>query len=244
MKLREWFLKTEPSFDIGIFITLVISIIGFWHKGKKDKEESKKQKERYEKESEERFKAIEKQISMQKEVEKEMIVRKELLSIYRLIEEKIIDCEEYIRDTIWDFERIYLLNYNEDFICCELFPKAREYNNKCIELERLISQYIYYDEFEQEICKKYLENNGNRIKTNYNLDKLLNDLYMKGEYGWHGDCAKYIKMAYYRTLKSKVVFDELKIYNTNCLSKKNESEMEYLKKEIIERLNNYGIKEP
>lgn len=220
------------SFDWGGFLGSIVGIFGAygiakWQFEKQTEEDiklSKLKDEKNKKESEE---------------QKEMIVRKELLNIYRLIEEKTIDCEECIKDTIWDFERIYSLNYNEDFICYELFPKAREYNKKCIELEKAISKYIYFDEFEQEICKKYLENDGNRIKINYNLDKLLNYLYMKGEDGWHGNCAKYIKMAYDLTLKNKVVFNELKIYNTNCLSKKNELEMEYLKKEIIERLNNY-----
>lgn len=150
--MREWFLKTEPSFDIGIFITLVISIIGFWHKGKKDKEESKKQKERYEKESEERFKSIEKQISMQKEVEKEILVRnknienaRSLINIIRIYLDEFNDdyyyknIEEIEFDlTIYDFtnliEKLYKLK---------------------IELENLFNSYILYSDFEKSLFEKY-----------------------------------------------------------------------------------------
>ena len=131
MKLLEWFLKTEPSFDIGIFITLIASIIGFCIKDKKDKEESKKQKERYEEESEERFKAIEKQIILQKEVEKEIFVRKYNIDILDEIEKE--------RSL---FAEIFS-NASSSGLSSDSFG---ELINKVNIMEKLITNIIFYNE--------------------------------------------------------------------------------------------------
>lgn len=165
--MLEWFLKTEPSFDIGIFITLIASIIGFCIKDKKDKEESKKQKERYEEESEERFKAIEKQIILQKEVEKEMYFRQKQIKDLEELLIKIDELRIYINHNLFIMEEINL-----------------EYNKITLFSNFLVSKidYIYYSHDSDFF---YFNENDKKLLEEIDVQKLfkiivdLREIYIK-----------------------------------------------------------------